>query len=60
MAANVEHWVQESRRRGEEVVVLIRNKTTHEVVETKINPVLIAEMTHDYEIRKEDEHAGTR
>lgn len=52
MATNVEHWVEESRRRGEEVVVIIRNKTTSEEVETEVNPVFLATMARGCEIKK--------
>lgn len=52
MAANIEHWVEESLRRREEVVVIIRNKTTGEEVETKMRPMLVAELVVGGEIKK--------
>lgn len=52
MAANVEHWVKESLRRREEVVVVIRNKATDEEVETGINPKFIAELVRGGEIKR--------
>ena len=34
-------WIEESQRRGEDVVVIIRNKATGEEVETTANPTFI-------------------
>lgn len=53
MAEVIEHWVMESKRRGEEIVVIIRNKTTREEVEIKVNPLFLASLVMDNEIRKE-------
>lgn len=39
---NLESWVEESQRRGEEIVVIPKNKTTKEEVEVTTNPAFIA------------------
>jgi len=56
MAANIEHWVEESIRKGEKVVVIIRNETTGEEVETAMNPIFIALTTVNREVKKGGDH----
>lgn len=36
--ATMQSWVEESLRRGEEVVVILKNKTTGEEVELTMSP----------------------
>lgn len=52
MAANIEHWVKEGLRRNERVVVIIRNETTGEETETKMNPKFVAELVIEGEIKR--------
>jgi len=40
--ATLESWVEESKRRGEEVIVILSNKSTGEEVETTVSPEFIA------------------
>jgi len=46
----LENWVNESKRRGEEIVVVLRNLTTEEEVITTINPAFVAGITQNGEI----------
>lgn len=49
--ANLETWVNESLRRGEKVVVVIRNETTGEEAETVMSPCFAAGLFPDGEIK---------
>lgn len=55
-AINLDSWVEESNRRGEEITVYMVNETTKDVVYVAINPGFIAQLMKvgeatNYELR---------
>ena len=52
---NLQSWVEESQRRGEEVVVILRNKTTGEEVELTMNPAFATGVSEERRHIKKEE-----
>ena len=51
-------WVEESQRRGEDIVVVIRNQTTREQVITTVSPSFVASLSTGSVIRAGEDMGG--